>query len=393
MFTAFGQLAALDVPISGRSFPESPITHSLSKRLRQHDNKINLSSRASTTGTLNCTTSSTPILDQFTDYWHSLLGLVTSQSVAESAPYALATAAFVFILMSWSSRLGQWSGRFSPFGRSGTTEGVPQVSENDYSYITSDDLKRGDYDDKSGPPRETDVIVLKSKKVSYPVHFAAYSLDRGELTIGHVREQAAKKTGTSDPSRIKLLYRGKNLKDDTRACRAEGLKVGAEIMCTIADPLQDDDDDDESESEAEAQDGADGDKPKRKRNRTRNKKKKGKRQSEPAAAAESLPIPSAEVSRTPTPKPTVPATPMEKLNACQTKMQEMMPLCDDFLKNPPSDRAKRDFEHKKLSETILQQVLLKLDAVESDEPDVRAKRKELVKETQRILNSLDESVK
>ena len=269
---------------------------------------------------------------------------------------------------------------------------MPQVSDNDYSYITSDDLKRGDYDDKSGPPRETDVIVLKSKKVSYPVHFAAYSLDRGELTIGHVREQAAKKTGTSDPSRIKLLYRGKNLKDDKRACRAEGLKVGAEIMCSIADPLQDEDDDDESDSEAEAQDGTDGDKPKRKRNRNRNKKKKGKRQSEPAAT-DSLPIPSAEGSRAPTPKPTVPATPMDKLNACQAKMQEMLPLCDEFLKNPPSDRAKRDYEHKKLSETILQQVLLKLDAVESDEPDVRSKRKELVKETQRVLNSLDDSVK
>jgi len=269
---------------------------------------------------------------------------------------------------------------------------VPQVSDNDYSYITSDDLKRGDYDDKSGPPRETDVIVLKSKKVSYPVHFAAYSLDRGELTIGHVREQAAKKTGTSDPSRIKLLYRGKNLKDDTRACRAEGLKVGAEIMCSIADAIQDDDDDDESGTDAEAQDGTDGDKPKRKRNRTRNKKKKGKRHSEPAAS-ESLPIPSAEGSRAPTPKIPTPATPMDKLNACQAKMHEMLPLCDDFLRNPPADRAKRDYEHKKLSETILQQVLLKLDAVETDEPDVRAKRKELVKDTQRVLNSLDDSVK
>ena len=257
-----------------------------------------------------------------------------------------------------------------------------------------DSLKRGDYDDKTGPPRETDLLVLKNKKTAYPVHFPAYSIDRGELTVGAVREQAAKKTGASDPKRIKLFYKGRNLKDDGHACRAEGLKAGSEMMCVIGDALPDDEASSDSDSDGLAVDSgsADGDKPKRKRNRNRSKKKKGKKNTE-GSTTDPLPVPSLETSRAPSPKVPTPVTPLDKLNAIEQKLQEMLPSCNDFLTNPPSEPAKRDFEHKRLSETILAQILLKLDAVDTDEPEARARRKELVKESQRLLNSLDASMK
>ncbi len=60
------------------------------------------------------------------------------------------------------------------------------------------------------------------------------------------------------------------------------------------------------------------------------------------------------------------------------------------MNNPPSDSKARDLEYKKLSETILAQIILKCDAVETDgDEGLRARRKELVRETQAMLNSLD----
>lgn len=91
----------------------------------------------------------------------------------------------------------------------------------------------------------------------------------------------------------------------------------------------------------------------------------------------------------------VPQTPLEKLDALQSKLDdEYRPLVVAFERSPPPEKAKREFEHKKLSETVLAQVLLKLDAVETEgDPDARAKRKELVREAQGLLNRLDEVMK
>lgn len=85
---------------------------------------------------------------------------------------------------------------------------------------------------------------------------------------------------------------------------------------------------------------------------------------------------------------------MGKLDALNHALQTMLPECIAFTTSPPHDQAKKDFEHKRLSESILAQILLKLDAVETEgDPDARLRRKELVREAQKVLNGLDDAMR
>lgn len=238
------------------------------------------------------------------------------------------------------------------------------------------------------------------------MHFPAYSIAKGELTIGQVREQAAKKVGAGDARRIKLLYKGKNLKDDSKTCKQEGLRDGAEIMLTVAErqasPSDSEDEDDEAGDGIE--ETGDGEL-KRRRNRGKKSKRRNKREERDAATSgtstpqfgdANLGVPnSQQPSRTQSPKPSAtPATALDKLNALYEKLQSYLPDVRAFQASPPSEPAKKEFEHKRLSETILAQVLLKLDAVETEgDADARTRRKELVKETQKVLGDLDAVMK
>ncbi|KAF2503397.1 hypothetical protein BU16DRAFT_449803 [Lophium mytilinum] len=335
--------------------------------------------------------------------------------------------------MAWSSRFGNWGGRFSPFGRSGSAANSnAEVSDADFSYITSEDLATHsghhsrhpsrsaepeivEWDDKN-PDRATDVLLLKHRRVSYPTHFPARSIGNGDLKIGTVRSAAAKKLGVTDPARVRLFYRGRNMKYDDRPAREEGLRgdgQGSEILCVVGEVGQG----------AMAPGAEDGDGPraqagndsKKKRRNRGGKKKKGRKSNNGAPAsssnpdfpnhtparAEFLPIPSSVPAPRPTSAPPAPAatqgpqTALQKLDAIASNFHTtIVPLCVSFSANPPSEKSKRDFEHKKLTETILAQVLIKLDSVETGgDEEARGRRKALVREAQSLMNRLDEVVK
>jgi hypothetical protein len=313
---------------------------------------------------------------------------------------------------SWYNRFPNWSERLSPFARSGH-KNDGEVSDSDFSYITADDLAKANGSFTPSHNRDTDVLILKHKRVSYPVHFPAHSIDKGHLKIGEIRAVAAKKLelSASDADRIKMLYRGKNLKDDRKTAKEEGLKSSteSELMIVVGDapPKAE-----SSESEGEDDDGLEGtaDGKKKKRNRKRKSKKKNSNNNTSGIATPNSGYSSANIdpdatfapSGAPPPRPTAsprpqaaPQTPIEKLEALSSLFHtKYVPECVQYITNPPADKAKRDYDNKRLSETILAQILLKLDAVETEgNPDARQRRKDLVKEVQSILNKLDEIVK
>lgn len=342
--------------------------------------------------------------------------------------------ASLIVAMSWFSRAGgSWGGRFSPFGRPGNSPNASVVSDSDFSYITNEDLRRNgqaqapeivDWDDKN-PDRDTDVLIFKHGRTHYPTHFPAHSIRDGDLKIGTVRQAAAKKLGVDDHRKIRMFYKGRNLKHDERTARDEGLRgdsSGSEILVTVGegpaagyatgseDAAQrawsegEDDDDDGDDSGVNAS----GKKKSRKRGGRKSKKKGASANtsgtstpgySTAGAGSEYLPM-SSHINAGPRPsstppqntKPAQPHSPIAKLEAVASKFHtELVPLCVQFMSNPPEDKAKKTFEYKKLSETILTQIIFKLDGVDTEgDPDARLKRKALVKEVQAMMAKLDE---
>ena len=338
-------------------------------------------------------------------------------------------------MASWRSYL---NGRYSPFGAP-ATRSPPTVSEDDYHYLGPEDIvdppraqrAHGPGDAYGFPvtsPRHPstsslapDILVLRHRGRTYPLHFPAFAIGEGVLSVGELRRLAAKETDSGDPRRVKLLYKGKQLKDDAIPCREEGLKQNSEIMCVISEGVVFSRNDDESESADEDEMASAGvhvdvdgslinsgrRKTKRKGHRGGASKKKD-RNSPPTSNiqsprdsnsylntdtyASSAPLPQRPSSALPPQKPSYAlSTPLDKIEEIASLFYtQFLPQCVAFTSSPPLDTKTRDFEYKKLSESILAQVLLKLDEVDTEGNEgARAKRKALVRETQAALGRLD----
>ncbi|KAH8882302.1 hypothetical protein GQ53DRAFT_812180 [Thozetella sp. PMI_491] len=321
----------------------------------------------------------------------------------------------------------------SPFNSS-IGQGVPAVTDDDFSYITSEDLevhgldiprRRGEmYNDhhyaRSAPgfednPEEDDVLLLKVKGVIYPTKFPAYSIGDGKLLVCDLRDRirVTMKLSERRARKMRMLYKGFQLSESTAPVRDYGVKNNSEVMVVLDDGAADSD----SESSEEIVIvGQEEDEPSRRRNKKkRGSKKQSKRSPRDSRSSLGLDVPqddgrrASSRSRAPSPGsavsagssavsgvsgvPGVPGGPIEKMNAIASHFNTvLLPVCVQYTANPPSDPKKRVDEHRKISETVMQQVILKLDELDtSSEEGARARRKELVRHVQDVLKALDDA--
>ncbi|KAK7953160.1 bag domain-containing protein [Apiospora saccharicola] len=342
---------------------------------------------------------------------------IAAQGISPTVLYSTLACAALAIPIGMSRLPGWPSGRdgLSPFA-SQNAEGVPRVTEDDFSYITSEDLEHSlrspqrAYDPHGrNPPAsadiEDDILLIKNKGVTYPVHFPAYSIGDGKLYVHDVRERVAwlMKIGEQRSHRIKMLYKGRNIKVDpgrSVPVREYGVKNNSEILVVLPEGNESDDDSDDSSEEIVVTDPRDEQKPRKsKKSKKGGKKKKNKSprdstnldvpnsaEAERRSSGDGSKIPSRVSS------PAAPAGPMEKLDSISSHFStKFLPMCVEFSANPPKDYKKCVDEHRKLSESIMQQVLLELDGVDTGgDPDVRARRKQLVNQVHDVLKGIDE---
>ncbi|KAI6768505.1 hypothetical protein HG531_010694 [Fusarium graminearum] len=113
------------------------------------------------------------------------------------------------------------------------------------------------------------------------------------------------------------------------------------------------------------------------------------------ALFEDLNVPYGQTKEESHPEPLVATKPISGLmkeldDLYEEYLNKWVPLCSDFLRSPPSKTKKGGKkDSRKLSEDILNHVLLKLDAIDTAGiPEVRARRKEIAREVRKTLTDL-----
>ncbi|EPE08608.1 bag domain-containing protein [Ophiostoma piceae UAMH 11346] len=142
--------------------------------------------------------------------------------------------------------------------------GVPEITDDDYDYITSDDLRRNannhygqrspssvaggsdfrtastsgydnDNDDEiTGIPRE-DVLLLRRGSTVEKEYFPAYSIGDGKLNVRDVRERVEMiyKLEEDEMLEVRLRYKGKLLDDDLQPICRYGVKNNSELTISL----------------------------------------------------------------------------------------------------------------------------------------------------------------
>jgi hypothetical protein len=348
-----------------------------------------------------------------------------------------------------SSFDGWGGGRRSPYA-----SGIPRDMLDHVEYLTSDSIddrhtnhhrpsNARTHDKPADPEGAPDVVILKSKGQEYKLHFVPFAISDGLLLVGDLRKYAAEKLN-ADPKRVRLLYKREPLEDDRRPATDYGVKQNSTVSCVLTEgnnsAIDSSSDDNISSVSANA-------KPRRQQ-RPRGKSNVRHRSQEqipvqssflhPANAGiprqterpverptrrDSLRAPTNgdyrrqhSHSRAASPNPSVATSsstasipifdfkppkfpskfdetgPFGKLKALSdTFYNTWLPLCDRYVRHPPSEPREREKECKRLTESILAQITLKLDDVDLNGiNEARIIRKGLVECANEVMRRCDE---
>ncbi|KAF7510591.1 hypothetical protein GJ744_006203 [Endocarpon pusillum] len=350
--------------------------------------------------------------------------LLTDHSTLSYTTLVATLLGLIYFLYSMSSygrsALDTWGGRRSPYT---SAAGDRSITDYDFEYLGPEYLDRSrsypydnrpsvarshGYDDGEGP----DIILLRHMNTQYELNFKPFAISDGILLVGDIRKFAAEALRASDPSRLRLLYKGKQLKDDKRPAKEYGLKQQSELMVVVSEtpPSRPN-----SDSETEESGSAVSHSSRRGKNRSRKVKPKTSRDNLAPPVTDNRPpsrTGSRRGSRPPSPPlrsppshstpPQSPPLQSPKSEVARGKVDQLastfhtqwVPKCVQFLFRPPSDPKSRDQEHKKLTESILAQIVLKADDIDT-EGDVQARmdRKKLVDEINDMFKKLDAAAK
>jgi hypothetical protein len=287
-------------------------------------------------------------------------------------------------------------------------------------------------------PDAPDVILVRYMASMLQIEFPPYSISEERAYVGQLRDKVARHLQT-DPRRVRLIYKKRDLKHDSWPLRKYNMKQNSEVAAVKTEGYLE-----YSDRESHSSSGEDVPETTHRRTRPRAPSSVRHRSDEnlprpmqtpssssgflhpnghvPSMAAperqsrnslrpepEDRPIrrePSrtrgtsphpapAQNTGTSTPIPTSvpkadPSTPLGKLQALSdTFSDKWLPLCQKFIKNPPSAAQDREKEHRKLSESVMTHIILKADDIEVDSADARGFRKGLINQVNEVMKKID----
>lgn len=384
--------------------------------------------------------------------------LATQRVIASTVCVAVVVA----VAMSW------WWGPSSPSPADGLSAWLPGGFGLPRSWQTTptsdlDDRCRGVNKDKApdvygygngGPPQDDmsrpDVIIVTLQNQDFRVFFPSYAISDGTVSVRDVKEKVAIRLGVADIGRIKLLYKGKQLKEDAVPLKQAGLKQQSHVMCVVMEPedindpsgnyLHQSSPASRNQSSKHLQTGGTGQlqphphesegpisrNPSTKSAKSNKCRKGHKKQGPPPSSHQEQAPTTMSPAPAPVPAPrqqgasTGPAqatagssgqesetsvtkasmqppritgarSPEDKLKVLNDHFYGIVrPLCRDYIEHTPAEQKVREYEHKKLNEITLNHIIINTDGVDTEgNPGLRQQRKALVKAVQDEMGEVD----